>query len=156
MLSRLALYACALMLLFLPVGALAQEPAPEPSIGSVLVAYNLAELEPGNINRLAGFQIEADLKIPGTVLSFVGHLSNTDPVGFTGAGPRITHDLGPLSVFGHYLFGDISGGDVATAGLDLKKGGGIEVPLGHRAVIRIGADHDGQTLFSIVGVGVRF
>ena len=45
---------------------------------------------------------------------------------------------------------------MATAGLDAKKGGGVEVPLGHRAVIRIGADHDGMTLYSVVGVGFRF
>ena len=142
------------MLLFLALPSAAQ--APEPDRGSVLISYNLADLEPGATDRLAGFQIEADLKIPGTVLSFVGHISNTDPVGFAGVGPRVTHDLGPLSVFGHYLFGSVSGGTMPTEGLDVKKGGGVEVPLGHRAVIRIGADHDGTTLFSVVGVGVRF
>ena len=100
--------------------------------------------------------MEGDLKIPGTVLSIVGHVSDHGEVSFQGVGPRVTHDLGPLSIFGHYLFGNLTAGDVATAGLDAKKGGGVEIPLGHRAVIRIGADHDGTTLYSVVGVGFRF
>ena len=136
--------------------AAAQAPDPAHDRGSVLIAYNLADLEPGVTDRLAGLHLEADLTVPGTVLSFVGHISRTDPVGFAGVGPRVTHDLGPISVFGHYLFGNVTGGDVATAGLDVKKGGGVEIPIGHRSVIRIGADHDGTTLFSVVGVGVRF
>ena len=136
----------------LPVWA--QDPAHDR--GSVLIAYNLADLEPGVTDRLAGLHLEADLTVPGTVLSFVGHISRTDPVGFAGVGPRVTHDLGPVSIYGHYLFGNVTGGDVATAGLDVKKGGGVEIPIGHRSVIRIGADHDGTTLFSVVGVGVRF
>ena len=140
-------------LLYLPGHARAQD---APDHGSVLVNYNLADLEPGVTDRLSGLSLEADLKIPGTVVSFVGHVSDHGEVKFSGAGPRITHDLGPLSVFGHYLFGHLTAGGVATAGLDAKKGGGVEVPLGHRFVIRVGADHDGTTLYSIVGFGVRF
>ena len=68
----------------------------------------------------------------------------------------MTHDLGPFAVFGHYLFGNLTSGEMATAGLDAKKGGGIEIPLRDRVVLRIGADHDGTTLYSLVGVGVRF
>ena len=83
--SMLAI-ACAL-----PVWA--QDPVPDR--GSVLIAYNLADLEPGVTDRLAGLHLEADLTVPGTVLSFVGHISRTDPVGFAGVGPRVTHDLGP-------------------------------------------------------------
>ena len=132
------------------------EPEPEPDIGSVLVSYNLADLEPGVMDRASGLQLEADLKIPGTVISVVGHLSDHGEVNFSGVGPRITHDLGPLAIFGHYLFGHLTAGGEATAGLDAKKGGGIEVPLGHRVVMRIGADHDGTTLYSIVGLGIRF
>lgn len=128
----------------------------EPDVGSVLVSYNLADLEPGVENRVSGLSLEADLKIPGTVLSVVGHVSDHGAVKFSGAGPRVTHDLGPLKIFGHYLFGNLSAGGVATAGLDAKKGGGVEVPIWKRAIIRIGADHDGKTLYSIVGVGFRF
>ena len=131
-------------------------PEPAPNIGSVLVSFNLADLEPGAMDRASGLQLEADLKVPGTVLSFVGHVSDHGEVKFQGAGPRVTHDLGPFSLFGHYLFGNLSAGGMATAGLDAKKGGGVEVPIGRRVVIRIGADHDGTTLYSIFGVGVRF
>ena len=133
--------------------AVAQTPTDH---GSVLISYNLADLEPGVTNRLSGLSLEADLKLPGTVLSFVGHVSNHGEVTFAGAGPRVTHDFGPLAVFGHYLFGNLTGGGAATAGLDAKKGGGVEVPFWKRAVIRIGADHDGKTLYSVVGIGARF
>ena len=139
-----------------PAFAQPPDPAPVQDRGSVLIAYNLADLEPGVPDRSAGFSVEGDVRIPGTVLSIVGHVSKTAPVSFGGIGPRITHDLGPFAVFGHYLFGNLSAGAVATAGLDAKRGGGIEIPLGHRAVVRVGADHDGMTLYSIVGVGVRF
>ena len=150
---RISIFATMLMLLSLSAPAPAQD---EPNVGSVLVSYNLSDLEPGVTNRLSGLSLEADLKIPGTVVSFVGHVSDHGAVSFQGAGPRVTHDLGPLSIFGHYLFGNLTSGGVATAGLDAKKGGGIEVPLGHRVVMRIGADHDGKTLYSMVGVGIRF
>ena len=138
--------------------AAAQEPAPdpEPNIGSLLVSYNLSDLEPGVENRLSGISLEADLKIPGTVVSVVGHVSDHGEVRFQGAGPRVTHNIGPLSIFGHYLFGNLTAGGTATAGLDAKKGGGVEIPIYKRAVIRIGADHDGTTLYSVVGIGFRF
>ena len=146
-----------LLLVFAAPFAFAQDaPEPAPDIGSVVVNFNLADLEPGATNRLSGLSLEADLKIPGTVISFVGHVADHGKVNFAGAGPRITHDLGPLKIYGHYLFGNLSSGGVATAGLDAKKGGGVEVPLWRRLVLRIGADHDGQTLYSIFGVGVRF
>ena len=106
-------------LLYLPAHVRAQS---APDHGSVLVNYNLSDLEPGVANRLSGLSLEADLKIPGTVVSFVGHVSDHGEVSFSGAGPRITHDLGPLKVFGHYLFGNLTSGGVATAGLDAKKG----------------------------------
>lgn len=153
----IAILSVVLMLFSIP--AVAQdppEPDPAPNIGSLLVSYNLADLEPGATDRSSGVSIEADLKVPGTVLSFVGHVSDHGEVKFGGAGPRITHDLGPFKVFGHYLFGNLTAGGVATEGLDAKKGGGVEVPLGDRFVARIGADHDGTTLYSIVGVGIRF
>ena len=154
----LAILLAVLLLLSHSYPAVAQDPAPdpEPNIGSLLVSYNLSDLEPGVTNRLSGISLEADLKIPGTVLSVVGHVSDHGEVRFQGVGPRVTHDLGPLKLFGHYLFGNLSAGGVATAGLDAKKGAGIEIPIYKRAVIRIGADHDGTTLYSVVGVGFRF
>ena len=156
---RTPILATMLTLLLLSAPVVAQtdpKPTPEPNIGSVVVSYNLADLEPGATDRSSGVSLEADLKIPGTVISFVGHVSDHGEVKFGGAGPRITHDLGPLKIFGHYLFGNLTAGGVATEGLDAKKGGGVEVPLGDRFVARIGADHDGTTLYSIVGIGVRF
>ena len=97
-----------------PAVAQAPAPDPEPNIGSLLVSYNLSDLEPGVTNRLSGISLEADLKIPGTVLSVVGHVSDHGEVRFQGVGPRVTHDLGPLKLFGHYLFGNLSAGGVAT------------------------------------------
>ena len=151
----ISIFSALLLLLFLiPAPAVAQDPAPD--IGSVLVSFNLADLEPGVTNRLSGLSLEADLKIPGTVVSFVGHVSDHGTVKFSGVGPRIMHDLGPLKLFGHYLFGHLTAAGEATAGLDAKKGAGIEVPLWKRLVLRIGADHDGTTLYSVVGCGFRF
>ena len=87
---------CMLMLFSLSAPAVAQD---KPDIGSVLISYNLSDLEPGATDRISGLSLEADLKIPGTVISFVGHISDHGEVNFSGVGPRVTHDLGPLSIF---------------------------------------------------------
>ena len=160
--------AAAIAVALTAVPSAAQSP-PQPVLqgwgGSVLGTFNLTDLEPG-MDRASGFGLEADLRLPGTVLSFVGHVSDTGAASFRGVGPRVMHGIKcalvdgaekcRLSVFGHYLFGDLTAGGIATAGLDAKKGGGVEVPLRGPWVLRIGADHDGATLNSVVGIGARF
>ena len=55
--------------------------------GSVLVAYNLADLQPGAMaDRASGWQLEGDVKLPGTVLSIVGHVSDHGEVEFRASG----------------------------------------------------------------------
>ena len=79
---RISILATMLMLTALTAPALAQT---DNDIGSVLVSFNLADLEPGVTERLSGLSLEADLKVPGTVLSFVGHVSDHGEVKFTKA-----------------------------------------------------------------------
>ena len=153
--SLAMMFAIVVALLLSTLPAVAQDP--EPDIGSVLVSFNLADLEPGVTDRAAGLSLEADLKVPGTVLSFVGHVSDHGQVKFSGAGPRVTHDLGRLSIFGHYLFGHIDLGWRGDGlGSTRKRAAAWRSPLRDRVVLRIGADHDGTTLYSVVGVGLRF
>ena len=92
----ISILAALLLIFFISAPAVAQD---KPDIGSVLISYNLSDLEPGATNRISGLSLEADLKIPGTVISFVGHISDHGEVNFSGVGPRVTHDLGPLSIF---------------------------------------------------------
>ena len=77
------------------VPSAAQGP-PQPVLqgwgGSVLGTFNLTGLEPG-MDRASGFGLEADLRLPGTVLSFVGHVSDTGSASFRGAGPRVMHGI---------------------------------------------------------------
>lgn len=158
--GKAAAMAAALLLLLLPATpALAQAPEPvQPTDrGGVLVSYDLADLEPGAMDRLSGFTAEVDVVVPQqSPLSVVLHYSAADPRSFTGVGPRVHYNLGPITLFGHYLFGQLSVGDMATDHIDSKKGGGVMVPLRDGLVLRIGADHDGTVSYSTVGVGWRF
>ena len=133
-------------------------PMPEdtPDIGGLLVTYNLADLEPG-MSRGAGFGFEADLRVPGApAVSLVGHISKTNPRSFAGVGPRFSYVLGPVHIFGHYIFGSLESATAEPGGIDLRKGGGVMLPLGDRWEIRFGADHDGEVVHSVIGVGIRF
>ena len=38
----------------------------------------------------------------------------------------------------------------------MKRGGGVNVPLSGRLFLRMGADHDGQAVFTVVGLGARW
>ena len=120
----------------------------------LLVSYNLADVEAAD--PLTGFAAEVDFRFGGLPISFVGHVSSTDPQSFTGAGLRITHDVGPLEVFGHYLFGSLKTGSDATDGVDQRRGGGVNVPINERLFLRMGADHDGTVVYTVVGLGARW
>ena len=134
--------------------ALAQPPAVPGWDSGVLISYNLADLE--TTTPLAGFSAEVDFRFADTPISFVGHVSRTDPHQFTGAGLRVTHDLGPFEAFGHYLFGTLKTGTDATDGVNQRRGGGVNVPLAGRLFLRMGADHDGTAVYSVVGLGARW
>ena len=135
--------------------AFSQTPAPAgPFQTGVLVSYQLADLE--SADPLQGVAAEVDFGFSGIPVSIVGHVSKTEPASFTGAGLRVTHELGPLEVFGHYLFGVAETGDDATDGVSMKRGGGVNVPLSGRLFLRMGADHDGKSVFTVVGLGARW
>ena len=68
----------------------------------------------------------------------------------------MTHDLGPFEAFGHYLFGVLKTGSDATDGVNQRRGGGVNVPLTGRLFLRMGADHDGTAVYSVVGLGARW
>ena len=133
----------------------AQQPPAVPGWDSgVLISYNLADLE--TAAPLQGFAAEVDFRFADTPISFVGHVSRTDPSAFTGAGLRVTHDLGPFEAFGHYLFGVLKTGTDASDGVNQRRGGGVNVPLTGRLFLRMGADHDGTAVFTVVGLGARW
>ena len=136
--------------------ALAQTP-PVPADSwqtGFLVSYNIADR--GDVDPFDGLAAEVDFRFDGTPISVVGHVSRTEPSDYTGAGLRITHDVGPFELFGHYLFGKASTGDDARDGVSQKRGGGVNVPLSGRLFLRMGADHDGQAVFTVVGLGARW
>ena len=120
----------------------------------VLVTYNLADR--GDVDPLDGLAVEVDFRFDGIPVSIVGHVSRTEPSSYTGAGLRITHDIGPFELFGHYLFGQARTGTDARDGVSMKRGGGVNVPLSGRLFLRMGADHDGQAVFTVVGLGARW
>ena len=82
---RISILATMLTLIALSAPAAAQD---KPDLGSVVVSYNLNDLAPGVANRASGLSLEADLKVPGTVLSFVGHVSDHGAVKFSRASGR--------------------------------------------------------------------
>ena len=139
--------------LMLPAPVMAQEPAPAPDRGGVLVTYSLAHDMPTD-GRI-GF--EGDLRVGGTPLLLVGHVLN----GAGGVGPRVQHNIGPITLFGHTLFGKFETGADAMNDSQLKHGAGVEVPVGDHAVVRIGVDHtpgpmDSSVTATSVGFGWRF
>ena len=148
---RIALAFLAALALSMP--AAAQSTVPGWDSG-VLVTYNLANQ--GDVDPLDGLAVEVDFRFDGIPVSIVGHVSRTEPSSYTGAGLRITHDIGPFELFGHYLFGQARTGTDARDGVSMKRGGGVNVPLSGRLFLRMGADHDGQAVFTVVGLGARW
>ena len=95
---RLAFVALAL---FIPVGALAQTPDPEPvegQQGAVYVSYGYTSGAAASLDQL---QFDVDVAVPGTVLSFTGHF--TDQRGVH-VGPTAGYQVGPINIFGRHLF----------------------------------------------------
>ena len=152
MMRRIAI---AVTLLALSAPALAQD-APSlagPDRGGVLAIYSLANPDPAT-GRIS---VEADLRVGGTPLLFVGHVSDDG----AGVGPQVRHDVGPFVLFGHTLIGSFTTGPDAVRDSGLRHGGGVEVPIRDGLVVRIGFDRTtvsgtNPVMASSVGVGWRF
>ena len=143
--------ALAMLAVSLPAGA---QEAPEGR-GSAVLSYAISAVD--GVDPWSGLQLEADWQpVDGSWFSLVAHVHSGEAVGFAGVGPRATWDLGPVSIFGHVLTGAAHYGGIPTDGLDAKGGGGVEIPVRGRWVIRLGLDYDGDVGYSSVGVGVRF
>ena len=146
--------AMVVLALLLPAPALAQEPAPEPppQFGALL-SYDTVG---GGVNGLSG---ELDGSLEGWPLSMVAHVGH-GAQGVRGAvGPRLTHDFGPVSLLGHYLYGAVGVGPNAATNTLHRVGGALDVDIGRRGFLRWGVnrDHAGAASWSgVVGVGVRF
>lgn len=137
-----------LLALMLPGSAMAQE----PDRGGVLVDYALGHAQPQD----GRVRFEADVRLGATPVLLVGHVLD----GAAGVGPRVQHSIGPLTFYGHTLFGDWSTGMAADTNSRLKHGGGVEVPLRDGLILRIGVEStpgpDGAMRASTVGLGWRF
>ena len=136
--------------LMLPAGAFAQ--APDMDRGGVLVDYALGHAQPQD----GRVRFEADVRLGSTPVLLVGHVLR----GAGGVGPRVQHNIGPIVLYGHTLFGDWSTGAAADTASKLKHGGGVEVPIKDGLILRIGVEStphpDGTMRASTVGVGWRF
>ena len=132
----------------------APDPAPvTPDRGGVLATYSLAHPAPAE-GRIA---VEADLRIGGTPLLVVGHVSEDG----AGVGPQVRHNLGPVTLFGHTLLGSFETGADAMRDSGLRHGGGVEVPIRDGLVVRVGFDRTSTAMSdpvvaSSVGVGWRW
>ena len=146
----------ALAIAFLAVSfpALAQNaPDPAPDRGGILATYSLAHPDPAQ-GRIS---LEADLRVGGTPLLLVGHVSEDGG----GVGPQVKHDLGPVTLFGHTLIGTFSTGADATRDSGLRHGGGVDIPIRDGVVVRIGFDRTTSSgmdpvVASSVGIGWRW
>ena len=140
--------------LLLPAPAMAQEPAPEPAPQfGALINFDTVS---GSVNGLSG---ELDGSLEGWPVSMVAHVGH-GPQGVRGAvGPRLTHDFGPVSILGHYLYGAVGVGPNAATNTLHRIGGALDVDIGRRGFVRWGVnrDHAGAASWSgVVGVGFRF
>ena len=140
----------ALLLAALAVPTLAQE----PDRGGILVDYSTAHPAPND----GRFRLEVDYRIAGTPVMLVAHMTQD---GDAGVGPRVTHDVGPITIYGHALYGDWSVGRDAEMRSQLKHGGGVEVPIRDGVVFRLGMestpDAAGDAVrATTVGIGWRF
>ena len=146
--------AIVLALLLPAAPAMAQDPAPDtaPQFGALLSYDTVA----GSVNGLSG---ELDGSLEGWPVSMVAHVGH-GAQGVRGAvGPRLTHDFGPVSILGHYLYGAVGVGPNAATNTLHRVGGALDVDIGQRGFLRWGVnrDHAGAASWSgVVGVGVRF
>ena len=126
-----------------------------PDRGGILATYSLAHPDPAPAQ--GRISIEADLRVGGTPLLLVGHVSEDGG----GVGPQVKHDLGPVTLFGHTLIGTFSTGADATRDSGLRHGGGVEIPILDGVVFRIGFDRTTSAgmdpvVASSVGIGWRW
>ena len=113
--------------------ALAQTPDPPPSRGGVLLAYATGHDAPDT----GRWGVEADLRVAGTPLLIVGHVTD----GSGGIGPKVQHNLGPIVLYGHTLFGTFETGADAMTDSQIRHGAGVEIPIRDGAFVRIGVEH---------------
>ena len=146
----------ALVLAFGPMASLAFAQAPVPVEGEHGAAYLSYGYTSGAAASLDNLQFDFDLALPGTVVSFAGHFTDS---GGAHVGPSGSYQVGPINIFGRHLF--LIGGDyLAAAAIGNKTGGGIEVPLWDGAILRIGLHNyqrgTGGLNELAVGIGARF
>ena len=153
--GKMATAGVLVLALLLPGVALAQEPATpvEGEHGAAWVSYGMVD---GGEASLDNLQFAADLRVPGTVLSFTGKFADGQGIHAGGTG---TIDIGPINLFGRHLF-LMSGNEVAATMIGNKTGGGVEIPLPKGAVLRLGIHNhskgdSGPDEFT-VGFGARF
>ena len=142
-----------LALVLVPSFAWAQDAPAQPDRGGILATYSLAHMAP-SMGRIA---LEADVRIAGTPLLFLGHVSEDG----AGVGPQVRHDVGSVTLFGHTLIGSFTSGMDATRESGLRHGGGVEVPIRDGLVLRVGFDRTtaagmDPVVASSVGFGWRF
>lgn len=142
----------ALLVFLTPAVGAAQDAPAEPNRGGVLFTYAVDHHEP-DIGR-AG--LEVDLRVGGTPLLLVGHLKD----GEGGIGPKVQHNLGPIVLYGHTVFGTFKAGPEAMSESQLRHGGGVEVPVRDGVFVRIGVEHtpngDDDVTATSVGIGWRW
>ena len=139
--------------LLLAVSASAQDQEPvEGHNGAAYVSYGYIA---GSSPSLDNLQFDVDLVVPGTVLSFTGHFTDSG----VHVGPTGGYQIGPITVFGRHLF-LVSGDDLAAAAIGNKTGGGIDIPLAKGALLRLSLHNhqngDGGVDELTIGVGARF
>ena len=121
-------------------------------MGAAYVSYGIASGAPFSLNNL---QFDVDVAVPGTVLSFTGHFTDSG----VHVGPTGGYQVGPITVFGRHLF-LVGADDAAARAIGNKTGGGIEIPLAKGAMLRLSLHNhqngDGGVDELTIGVGARF
>ena len=123
--------------------------------GSTARRTSATATPPAQSLSLNNLQFDVDVDVPGTVLSFTGHFTDSG----VHVGPTGGYQVGPITVFGRHLY-LVSADYAAAAAIGNKTGGGIEVPLPLGAVLRLSIHNhqnggDGPDELT-VGVGARF
>ena len=113
-----------------------------------------------HVSGAAGLSFEVDAELQETPLSFVGHMGAVQDGAHAAAGLRVGHALGPVRVFGHWLYGAVGLGADAETNAVHRPGAGIDVTLRDGMFLRFGLNADradgGVSWNGVVGFGVRF
>ena len=136
--------------------AFAQAPDPVPVEGEHGAAYLSYGYTSGAAASLDNLQFDFDLALPGTVVSFAGHFTDS---GGAHVGPSGSYQVGPINIFGRHLFLT-----AATSSRRLPSGtrraAGSRCRLWDGAILRIGLhnyQHGTGGLNELaVGIGARF